>query len=80
MTRKQFGKELVVFEEIQHKFSKMAVAIYAMEAMAYMTAGIIDSYQKPDASLEAAIVKVVLVSLHIEFFYIIFVHENAPCR
>ena len=58
MTRKQFGKELIVFDMIQHKFSKMAVSIYAMESMAYMTAGVIDAYQKPDASLEAALVKV----------------------
>ena len=56
--RKQFGKEIIQFELIRQKFSKMAVAIYAMEAMAYMTAGIIDSYQEPDASVEAAIVKV----------------------
>ena len=58
MTRQQFGKELVQFEAIKHKFSKMAVAVYAMESMSYMTAGIIDAYQKPDASIEAAIVKV----------------------
>ena len=32
--------------------------IYAMESMCYMTAGILDSYQNPDAAIEAAIVKV----------------------
>ncbi|XP_067931544.1 complex I assembly factor ACAD9, mitochondrial-like isoform X2 [Watersipora subatra] len=58
LTRKQFDKELIKFELIQQKFAKMAIAIYAMESMAYMTAGIIDAYQKPDASIEAAIVKV----------------------
>ena len=58
MSRQQFGKEIIDFELIRQKFSKMAVSIYAMEAMAYMTAGVIDSYQKPDASIEAAIVKV----------------------
>lgn len=36
----------------------MAVTTYAMESMAYLTALTLDSYQQPDASVEAAIVKV----------------------
>ncbi|XP_021339548.1 acyl-CoA dehydrogenase family member 9, mitochondrial-like, partial [Mizuhopecten yessoensis] len=36
----------------------MAVTTYAMESMAYWTAGIIDQYQQPDCSLEAAMVKI----------------------
>lgn len=36
----------------------MAVLTYAMESMAYLTAGVLDSYEQPDASVEAAIVKV----------------------
>ena len=36
----------------------MAITTYAMESMAYLTAGVLDSYQKPDASVEAAMVKV----------------------
>ena len=43
---------------LQDKFTKMAVTTYAMESMAYMTALTLDAYQEPDASLEAAIVKV----------------------
>ena len=39
ITRKQFGKPLKDFELIQEKFAKMATSIYAMESMAYMTAG-----------------------------------------
>lgn len=58
MTRQQFNKNIIDFDLIRQKFSKMAVAIYTMESMAYMTAGVIDTYQKPDASVEAAIVKV----------------------
>lgn len=57
ITRQQFGKRLSEFEIIKGKFSKMAVIIYAMESMAYLTAGIIDSYQQPDASVESALVK-----------------------
>ena len=34
------------------------MTVYAMESMAYMTAGILDSHEKPDAAIEAAIVKV----------------------
>ena len=36
----------------------MALKCYAMESMAYMTAGILDTYEKPDAAVEAAMVKV----------------------
>lgn len=37
--RKQFGKTLREFELIQEKFAKMACTTYAMESMAYLTAG-----------------------------------------
>ena len=36
----------------------MAIQCYAMESMAYLTAGTLDSYAQPDCSLEAAMVKV----------------------
>ena len=36
----------------------MAVYAYAMESMAYRTAAILDLYDEPDASVEAAMVKV----------------------
>jgi len=38
----------------------MAVNAYAMESMAYLTAGMMDRPGVPDCSLEAAIVKVTL--------------------
>jgi len=34
--------------------------IYATESMTYMTAALMDSYVQPDASVEAAIVKVTI--------------------
>ena len=43
---------------LQEKFAKMAVTAYAMESMAYLTAGIIDMYEEPDCAVEAAMVKV----------------------
>ena len=43
---------------LQEKFAKMTITTYAMESMAYMTAGVLDLYEKADVSLEAAIVKV----------------------
>lgn len=58
ISRKQFGKNLSEFRLIKEKFAKMAVTTYAMESMAYWTAGIIDQYQQPDCSLEAAMVKI----------------------
>ncbi|XP_050412105.2 complex I assembly factor ACAD9, mitochondrial [Patella vulgata] len=57
-TRTQFGKKISEFGLIQEKIAKMALKIYAMESMAYLTAGVIDSYEKPDLSIEAAMVKI----------------------
>jgi acyl-CoA dehydrogenase family protein 9 len=36
----------------------MVAMTYAMESMSYLTAGTLDSYQYPDCSVEAAMVKV----------------------
>ncbi len=36
----------------------MAVQTYVMESMAYMTSGIMDTYEEADAAVEAAMVKV----------------------
>ncbi|XP_071440547.1 complex I assembly factor ACAD9, mitochondrial-like [Hetaerina americana] len=58
ISRKQFGHQLKDFGLIQEKFAKIACQIYAMESMAYLTAGIIDEYENPDIAAEAAIVKV----------------------
>lgn len=58
VSRKQFGSPLAEFGLIQEKFAQMTITTYAMESMAYLTAGVIDLYEKPDVSLEAAIVKV----------------------
>nr|XP_004226828.1 acyl-CoA dehydrogenase family member 9, mitochondrial-like [Ciona intestinalis] len=60
--RTQFGKKLAEFELIQEKIFNMAMQAYAMESMAYMTAGqmdIMDSNGEPqDCSIEAAMVKI----------------------
>jgi hypothetical protein len=37
----------------------MASTVYAMESMAYLVSGTIDKYEKPDQSVEAAMIKVV---------------------
>lgn len=57
-TRKQFGHPLSDFALIKEKFARMSVTIYAMEAMAYLTAGVLDGQEDADCSVEAAIVKV----------------------
>lgn len=57
-SRSQFGSKLKDFGLIQEKFARMSTTCYAMESMAYMTAGVMDNYQDPDASVEAAMVKV----------------------
>lgn len=58
ISRTQFKQKLKEFELIKKKFSQMAVTTYAMESMAYLTALTLDSYEEPDASVEAAIVKI----------------------
>jgi acyl-CoA dehydrogenase family protein 9 len=58
ITRQQFGKPLMEFELIQEKFAKITCLTYAMESMAYLTAGMLDAYENPDCAVEAAIVKV----------------------
>ena len=58
INRKQFGKPLMEFGLIKEKFARVAMATYAMESMAYMTAGMLDGGEYEDCAVEAAIVKV----------------------
>lgn len=58
VTRKQFDFTLSEFALIKEKVALMTMDVYAMEAMSYLTAGLIDLYEDQDCSLEAAIVKV----------------------
>lgn len=57
-TRKQFGLPLIEFGLIKEKIARMSVCIYAMESMAYLTAGSLDTLEDPDCAVEAAVVKV----------------------
>jgi len=56
--RKQFGKSLSEFTLIREKIAQIALNAYAMESMAYLTAGMLDSGEYEDCAVEAAIVKV----------------------
>ncbi|KAJ9580258.1 hypothetical protein L9F63_004071 [Diploptera punctata] len=58
INRQQIGKPLSEFELIQEKITKMTELTYAMESMTYLTAGMLDSFENPDCSVETAIVKV----------------------
>jgi acyl-CoA dehydrogenase family member 9 len=55
--RYQFDRPIAEFEQIQEKIAKMAAYVYAMEAMLYMTTGVIDRGDE-DIMLETAICKV----------------------
>jgi acyl-CoA dehydrogenase family protein 9 len=55
--RRQFGMPLGDFELVQDKIGWMVSYLFGLEAMAYMTTGIVDA-GVPDYSLESAIVKV----------------------
>ncbi|KAH9494509.1 Complex I assembly factor acad9, mitochondrial [Bulinus truncatus] len=58
MTRSQFGEKLSSFGLIKEKFAKMAISVYAMESMSYLTSHILDDYDNPDMSVESAIIKI----------------------
>lgn len=70
LTRKQFGRHLSDFAMIKDKFARMSVSIYAMESMAYLTAGALDSQEDADCSVEAAVVKVRNQIINWELFMI----------
>ncbi|XP_072027169.1 complex I assembly factor ACAD9, mitochondrial-like [Amphiura filiformis] len=57
-TRKQFNTKLRDFGLIQEKIARMTMTAYAMESMAYLTAGMLDRPGPQDCSVEAAMVKV----------------------
>jgi acyl-CoA dehydrogenase family protein 9 len=55
--REQFGRPLAEFELVQDKIGWMVAYTYGLEAMAYLTTGLVDRGLE-DYSLESAIVKV----------------------
>jgi alkylation response protein AidB-like acyl-CoA dehydrogenase len=55
--RKQFGRPLADFELVQDKIGWMVSYLFGLEAMTYLTTGLVDR-EVPDYSLESAIVKV----------------------
>ena len=61
-SRKQFDTKLSEFGQIQEKITRIAMTTYALESMAYLTAGLMDKPEAGDLSLHTAIVKVCLWS------------------
>jgi acyl-CoA dehydrogenase family member 9 len=55
--RRQFGMPLADFELVQDKIGWMVSYLFGLEAMAYLTTGLVDR-GVPDYSLESAIIKV----------------------
>ena len=55
--RRQFRTRIADFEIIRHKIARMAANTYAIESMAYLTAGLVDR-KNVDYSLEGACCKV----------------------
>jgi len=55
--RKQFDRPLADFELVQDKIGWMVSYLFGLEAMTYLTTGLVDR-EVPDYSLESAIVKV----------------------
>lgn len=60
--RYQFGRPIADFELVRAKLARMAAAVYAMEAVLYMTTGIVDRGDE-DLMLETAACKVLCSEL-----------------
>ena len=56
-TRYQFGRPLSAFELIQDRIANMSAMCYAIDAMLYMTTGMLDRHDK-DIMVETAVAKV----------------------
>ena len=55
-SRKQFGRNIGDFHLIKEKIARMAEAVFAMDAITYLAAGLVDRHTE-DLMLETAIVK-----------------------
>ena len=55
-TRQQFGRPIGRFHLVKQKIARMAELVYAMDAMTYLTAGLVDRHD-PDLVLETAVCK-----------------------
>lgn len=55
---RRFNKSLSEFEFVKDRIADIETKLYTMESMVYMTAGIIDSYEKPDVGCETALTKI----------------------
>nr|CAD7401094.1 unnamed protein product [Timema poppensis] len=58
VNRNQLGKPLKDFELIQEKLAKVTSNTYAVESMTYLLAAMLDTYEDPDCTMEAAMLKV----------------------
>lgn len=54
----QFGVKLSEVEMLKDKLSSAFSAVYALESMIYLTAGIMDEYEGVDVDLETAIIRI----------------------
>lgn len=54
----QFGVKLSEVEMLKDRLSRAFSAVYALESMIYLTAGIMDEYEAADVDLETAIIRI----------------------
>ncbi len=57
LRRKAFGLPVSEFELVTDRLARMSAAVYALESMTYLTAGIADVQREPDLYMEANITK-----------------------
>lgn len=51
-------------ESVQTHLAKSCLSVYSLESMIFMTAGLLDEFNKPDVALESAITKVIALILN----------------
>ena len=56
-SRTQFGQPLSEFSLVRSELGKMSAALYALESVAYMTAGLEDAALEPDIEVESVITR-----------------------
>lgn len=61
------GVHMKDVEAIKEQIGSLAVSYYALESMVYMTAGLIDIYEKQDVEIESAIVQAFAIQAMTDF-------------
>ena len=66
VSRRQFGQQIAAFGAIRHKLGEMTARLYALEALMYRTAGLIDARMRGDGAERSHALLVALEEFAVE--------------